>query len=169
MLLNLYGKDGIIYRTLVKGFKEAHMQDRLKFEVVEADKVGQKFKDAVKDAYNAKFLDDADIVIRFAIPKNEQPEEEQPETEEKPEGEETKQAEQPEGDSSEKSGKEEVAEAETTLDTADLKKKIISTVERCLYPLGDEKVELSDLEGFLDGYDVSFVKVSLKDRDSTEA
>lgn len=68
MLLNLYGDNGLVFNILATGFKEAHLQDKLKFDVVEAEKVGAKFKEAVKKAYNAKFLDDADMVIRFAEP-----------------------------------------------------------------------------------------------------
>ena len=107
MLLNLYGDEGLVFQTLATGFKEAHLQDKIKFDVVEAEKVGQKFKEAVKKAYNAKFLDDADMVIRFAIPSQE--------------------------------------------------------------PVEDtEKIELSDLEGYLEGYDVSFIKVSLKSKESPQ-
>lgn len=73
MLLNLYGDSGLVFQVLATGFKEAHLQDKLKFEVVEVERVGQKFKDAVKKTYNAKFLDDADMVIRFAEPKADEP------------------------------------------------------------------------------------------------
>ena len=161
MLLNLYG-DGLVFQALATGFKEAHIQDRLKFEVVEAEKVGQKFKDAVKKAYNAKFLDDADMVIRFAEQAQQEPE---PEPEEKPEEKpeeapEEKPEETPEGDS------EEVSEAETTAQGADFRKKVINTVKRCLYVADADKVELYDLEDFLDGYKVYFLKVSIKDQES---
>ena len=72
MILNLYGVDGLVFQTLASGFREAHLENKLKFEVVEAKKVGSKFKEAVKKAYNAKFLDDADMIIRFAEPKSEE-------------------------------------------------------------------------------------------------
>jgi hypothetical protein len=75
MLINLYGSKGLVFQTLATGFNEAHIQDKIKFDVVEADKVGSKFKEAVKKAYNAKFLDDADMVIRFAEIVQAQPEE----------------------------------------------------------------------------------------------
>ena len=177
MLLDLYGdgKNSLLFQSLATGFKEAHLQDKVMFEVVPADKVGQKFKDAVKDQYNAKFLDDADIIIRFAVPKDdasgqddgqeeevsspEKPEEEKEETEEK--------VEVKDGDTEEKKTvkkTETVNEAETTATGAELDKKIIDTVERRLFQKDSpDKVELTKLDDYMDGYDVSFIKVSLKD------
>jgi len=157
MLLKQYGTDGLVFQILATGFKEAHLQDSLKFEVVEADKVGAKFRDAVKEAYNAKFLDDADMVIRFAVPKKEAPVEEP--AGQSDDGENADPDKQP----AENSDGDDVKEAEVSATGADLKKKIIDTVARCLYQTDKNKVELSDLDGFMDGYDVSFIKVSLKD------
>lgn len=71
MILNICGEDGFLFQALATGFKEGHIQDRLKFEVIDVKDVGAKFKEAVKKAYSAKFLDDADIVVRFAVPKAE--------------------------------------------------------------------------------------------------
>lgn len=76
MILNLYGNEGLIFNTLAVGFTEAHLQDSFKFDVVSVDDVGSKFKDAVKKEFTAKFLDDSDMVIRFAIPSVAKPEEE---------------------------------------------------------------------------------------------
>jgi len=164
MLISLYGKNGLVFQTIAAGFKEGHLQDKLKFDVVEKDKVGAGFKEAVKKTYNAKFLDDADMVIRFAIPKAapvEEPEEEQPEGEEEKvevDVEEKPAEENPEAD---------VTEAETTAEGADLKKKIIDTVKRRLFQTDADKIELSDLDGYLEGYDVCFIKVSIKEDDKT--
>ena len=44
----------------------AHLDKKIKFDVIEASKVGSKFKKAVKDEYSASHLNDADYVIRFA-------------------------------------------------------------------------------------------------------
>lgn len=166
MFISLYGKNGLVFQTIAAGFKEGHLQDKLKFDVVEKDKVGAGFKDAVKKTYNAKFLDDADMVIRFAIPKAtpvEEPEEEQPK-EEPPEEEEKVEVdveEQP----AEENPEADVKEAETTAEGADLKKKIIDTVKRRLFQTDADKIELSDLDGYLEGYDVCFIKVSIKEDD----
>lgn len=215
MLINLYGPKGLVFQTLATGFNEAHIQDRLKFEVVEADKVGAKFKEAVKKAYNAKYLDDADMVIRFAEPVQSQPEQnaeepppenagaeeppaeeqppeeppaEEPKDEEKPEEnagaekeekpeekpEEKEQApeEKPEDEKKEEKKddkKEKVNESSNSSSATgtDLKKKIIDTVKRCLFQEDESKIELSDLQGFIDGYNVSFIKVSLKEKEES--
>ena len=209
MLINLYGSKGLVFQTLATGFNEAHIQDKIKFDVVEADKVGSKFKEAVKKAYNAKFLDDADMVIRFAEivqapPEEDNQSEQAPDegndndgnppdgqkAEEKPEentgaeeekqdkenddkGEgEKEQAQQQEetpddkSEDKEEDKKEKVNEAAnaTSATGADLKKKIVDTVKRCLFQEDESKIELSDLQGFIDGYNVSFIKVSLKDK-----
>ena len=172
MLLNLYGDNGLVFNILATGFKEAHLQDKLKFDVVETEKVGAKFKEAVKKAYNAKFLDDADMVIRFAEP-NQAPasddgsqdnagSEETQDTGAEENTQNTGDTENAEGSEEKK----EVSEAETNATGADLKKKIIDTVARCLYQEDKNKVELSDLEGFIEGYNVSFIKVSLKEKET---
>lgn len=172
MLLNLYGDKGLVFNILATGFKEAHLQDKLKFDVVEAEKVGAKFKEAVKKAYNAKFLDDADMVIRFAEPNqapvsddSSQDNAGSEETQDTGAEENT----QDTGDTENAGGseeKKEVSEAETNATGADLKKKIIDTVARCLYQEDKNKVELSDLEGLIEGYNVSFIKVSLKEKET---
>lgn len=59
-----------------------------------------------------------------------------------------------------------VNEAETNASGAELKKKIIDTVKRCLYQQDADKIELSDLDGFIEGHNVYFIKVSLKSKDS---
>lgn len=215
MLVNLYGDRGLVFQALATGFTEAHIQDKIKFDVVEASKVGSKFKEAVKKAYNAKFLDDADMVIRFAEPiaaqpapdeqnggaeeqtqppeenagggeeqNPEPPKEQKPEEnpeEQKPEEnpEEQKPEEKPEEQKPEenaggeeqkpedgKDGKKKVNEAETTATGPDLKKKILDTVKRCLYQEDESKIEISDLQGYMDGYNISFIKVSLKEKDA---
>lgn len=102
MILKLDG-DGSIREMLKKGFKEAHLEDKISFDVVSVDDLGEGFKKAVKEKYNAKYLDDADLVIRCfepsapaatpaeetpaeeTPPEKEKPAEENPSTEEKPE------------------------------------------------------------------------------------
>ena len=185
MLINLYGPKGLVFQTLATGFNEAHIQDRLKFEVVEADKVGAKFKEAVKKAYNAKYLDDADMVIRFAEPVQSQPEqnaeepppenagaEKEEKPEEKPEEKEQAPEEKPEDEKKEekkddKKKKVDESSNSTTATGPDLKKKIVDTVKRCLFQEDESKIELSDLHGFIDGYNVSFIKVSLKEKEGS--
>ena len=204
MLINLYGPKGLVFQTLATGFNEAHIQDRLKFEVVEADKVGAKFKEAVKKAYNAKYLDDADMVIRFAEPVQSQPEQnaeepppenagaeeppaeeqppeeppaEEPKDEEKPEEnagaekeekpEDEKKEEKKEEKKDDKKEKVNESSNSSSATGTDLKKKIIDTVKRCLFQEDESKIELSDLQGFIDGYNVSFIKVSLKEKEES--
>ena len=174
MLINLYGDKGLVFQTLASGFKEAHLQDKLKFDVVAADKVGADFKEAVKNAYNAKFLDDADMIIRFAEPVEQTTGPEEDENgEAKTDGQEngseqetaddegkSEQAPSKEGSDDEKAN---VSEAETTASGADLKKKVIDTIKRRLFISDADDVELSDLDGFKEGYNVFFTKVSIKD------
>lgn len=175
MILDLYGERGLVFQVLATGFKEAHLQDKLKFDVVRTKDVGSKFKEAVKKLYNAKYLDDSDMVIRFAeIVKHQ---EEEPKDEETSD-EETKDVNTDEVKSDNKEEKkdetsdetkEDVNEAETSASGADLKKKIADTVKRCLFQEDTDKVEIMDLEGYLEGYNVYFVKVSLKnDSENTE-
>lgn len=171
MLLNLYGDNGLVFNILATGFKEAHLQDKLKFDVVETEKVGAKFKEAVKKAYNAKFLDDADMIIRFAEPTQAPTSDEG--SQENTDSDETQDTgaeenAQDTGDTENAGGSEEkkVNEAESNATGVDLKKKIIDTVARCLYQEDKNKIELSDLEGFIEGYNVSFVKVSLKEKET---
>ena len=176
MIIDLYGEKGLVFQVLATGFKEAHLQDKLKFDVVRTKDIGSKFKEAVKKLYNAKYLDDSDMVIRFAeIVKHQ---EEEPKDEETSD-EETKDvntdevksdSEEEKKDETSDETKEEVNEAETSASGADLKKKITDTVKRCLFQEDTDKVELMDLEGYLEGYNVYFVKVSLKnDSENTEA
>ena len=229
MLVNLYGNYGLIFQSLATGFNEAHAENNLKFSVVKKDDLDAKFTEAVKKAYNAKFLDDADAIIRFAEPVQAQPEQgqeeqggqEEPPPEEgngeeapspKPEdnGEQNQeeappspppendnkkeqppeenagaeddkkeqaQEEKPDEKSDDKKDnkkedkpkdekkddkKEKVNESENATDKsgAELKKQIIDTITRRLFQKEDEKVEVFDLQGYMDGYNVSFVKLS---------
>ena len=76
MIVDLFGVKGLFTSLITRGFVESHLKDKLKFEVVPKDDVGQKFKDAVKKEFNANFLDDSDFIVRFAIPKVEKDPEE---------------------------------------------------------------------------------------------
>lgn len=188
MILNLYGDDGLVFNTLATGFTEAHLQDSFKFDVVNVDNIGSKFKDAVKKEFTAKFLDDSDMVIRFAIPEVSKPEEE--ETEEEPTKEETSEETEETSDNTEEEtdaeetkeeteDKEESEEDEKSEDKEDEKKqtlkesttsendisqKIIKTVKRCLFVKDTDTVEISELPGYMDGYKVSFIKISISDK-----
>ena len=194
MILNLYGNDGLIFNALATGFTEAHLKDSFKFDVVKVDDVGSKFKEAVKKEYSAKFLDDSDMVIRFAIPQQNQMDEEEPEEEETEETSEEEKTEETseEGDDTEEETPAE--EEETTEEPAeeeksdeedeeddkkkqtlkeanqietDMTNKIIKTIKRCLFIADTENVELSDLNDFIEGYRVAFVKVSLTEKTQT--
>lgn len=86
MIVDLFGVKGLFTSLITRGFVESHLKDKLKFEVVPKDDVGQKFKDAVKKEFNANFLDDSDFIVRFAIPKAEKdPEEDNEETDQEEE------------------------------------------------------------------------------------
>lgn len=92
--------ENLIYRGLLEG---QFTPEKVKLEVVKADQAGEKFKNAVKKAKNAKYLDDAEILLVFQSPQNAP-------TEEEPEGE---QEETPsgEGDSGEGNSGENVSES----------------------------------------------------------
>lgn len=85
MIVDLFGVKGLFTSLITRGFVESHLKDKLKFEVVPKDDVGQKFKEAVKKEFNANFLDDSDFVVRFAIPKVEKDPEEDNEENDKEE------------------------------------------------------------------------------------
>lgn len=70
MILDL---EAMFYDMLGNSFVTSHLEKKIKFDVVKSDKVGSKFKEAVKKEYNAKFLDDSEYVIRFAEPVAENP------------------------------------------------------------------------------------------------
>ena len=229
MIVDLFGVKGLFTSLITRGFVESHLKDKLKFEVVPKDDVGQKFKDAVKKEFNANFLDDSDFIVRFAIPKVEKdPEEDNEETdqEEDKDQEEEKDVENTD-DSKEESKdnkeevnesvkvqdlsksvglqtigskkqsspkkakcvketekksdkkscdknsddkadkkenkKEDIEEAETTATGAELKKKIIENIKRTMHS-DDDQIELNDLPGYMEGYDVCFVKIGLNDK-----
>ena len=229
MIVDLFGVKGLFTSLITRGFVESHLKDKLKFEVVPKDDVGQKFKDAVKKEFNANFLDDSDFIVRFAIPKEEKdPEEDNEEVdkEEDKDQEEEKDVENKD-DSKEDSEddkeevnesvkvqdlsksvglqaigskkqsspkkakcvketekksdkkscdknsddkadkkenkKEDIEEAETTATGAELKKKVIENIKRTMHS-NDDQIELNDLPGYMEGYDVCFIKIGLNDK-----
>ena len=113
MIVDLFGVKGLFTSLITRGFVESHLKDKLKFEVVPKDDVGQKFKDAVKKEFNANFLDDSDFIVRFAIPKVEKdPEEDNEETDQDKDQEEEKDVENTDDSKEEsKDNKEEVNES----------------------------------------------------------
>lgn len=223
MIVDLFGVKGLFTSLITRGFVESHLKDKLKFEVVPKDDVGQKFKDAVKKEFNANFLDDSDFIVRFAIPKVEKdPEEDNEETdqgeendvENKDDSKEDSEDDKEEvnesvkvqdlsksvglqaigskkqsspkkakcvketekksdkkscdKNSDDKAGKkenkkEDIEEAETTATGAELKKKIIENIKRTMHS-DDDQIELNDLPGYMEGYDVCFVKIGLNNK-----
>ena len=223
MIVDLFGVKGLFTSLITRGFVESHLKDKLKFEVVPKDDVGQKFKDAVKKEFNANFLDDSDFIVRFAIPKVEKdPEEDNEETDQgeendvenkddsKEDSEDDKEevnesvkvqdlsksvglqaigskkqsspkkakcVKETEKKSDKKScdknsddkadkkenKKEDIEEAETTATGAELKKKIIENIKRTMHS-DDDQIELNDLPGYMEGYDVCFIKIGLNDK-----
>lgn len=227
MIVDLFGVKGLFTSLITRGFVESHLKDKLKFEVVPKDDVGQKFKDAVKKEFNANFLDDSDFIVRFAIPKVEKdPEEDNEETDQgeendvenkddsKEDSEDDKEEvnesvkvqdlsksvglqaigskkqsspkkakcvketeKKPDKKSCDKNSddkadkkenkkenkKEDIEEAETTATGAELKKKIIENIKRTMHS-DDDQIELNDLPGYMEGYDVCFVKIGLNDK-----
>lgn len=110
MIVDLFGVKGLFTSLITRGFVESHLKDKLKFEVVPTDDVGQKFKEAVKKEYNSNFLDDADFIVRFAIPKvDEEPEEDNEETDQEDNDQEEKDTEKK--DDQEEKDQEEVNES----------------------------------------------------------
>ena len=78
MVISLYnGKDvnaepdlGLIQNLVSRGFVEGqYPPGKVKMNVVKADSVGEKFKNAVKKAKNAQYLNDADLVLVFQARK----------------------------------------------------------------------------------------------------
>ena len=229
MIVDLFGVKGLFTSLITRGFVESHLKDKLKFEVVPKDDVGQKFKDAVKKEFNANFLDDSDFIVRFAIPKVEKdPEEDNEETDQEEDkdqeekndvGSKDDSKEDSEDDkkevnesvkvqdlsksvglqaigskkqsspkkakcvketekksdkkscdknSDDKAGKkenkkEDIEEAEPTATGAELRKKIIENINRTMHS-DDDQIELNDLPGYMEGYDVCFVKIGLNDK-----
>lgn len=231
MIVDLFGVKGLFTSLITRGFVESHLKDKLKFEVVPKDDVGQKFKDAVKKEFNANFLDDSDFIVRFAIPKVEdEPEENNEEVDKEEDKDQEKDVENTD-DSKEESKdnkeevnesvkvqdlsksvglqtigskkqsspkkakcvketekksdkkscdknsddkedkkenkkedkKEDIEEAETTATGAELKKKIIENIKRTMHS-DDDQIELNDLPGYMEGYDVCFIKIGLNDK-----
>lgn len=155
MVIKLEGRKGFIFQTLLQGLKEAHKAGTggYKVEVQKKDEVDSKFLNAVKKEYSAKFIDDADYLIKVAIPKEEpapeEPTPEEPVTESKnsENGEEGSRGDSPNGE---------------TEETSKLKETIIETVQRRLFIPETDKVEFFDLNDFKkEGYAVGFFKVSL--------
>ena len=110
MIVDLFGVKGLFTSLITRGFVESHLKDKLKFEVVPKDDVGQKFKDAVKKEFNTNFLDDSDFIVRFAIPKVEKdPEEDNEETDQEDNDQEEKDTEKK--DDQEEKDQEEVNES----------------------------------------------------------
>ena len=110
MIVDLFGVKGLFTSLITRGFVESHLKDKLKFEVVPKDDVGQKFKDAVKKEFNANFLDDSDFIVRFAISKVEKdPEEDNEETDQEDNDQEEKDTEKK--DDQEEKDQEEVNES----------------------------------------------------------
>jgi len=240
MVISLYnGKDinaesdlGLIQNLISRGFVEGQYPSRnVKMNVVKADQVGEKFKNAVKKAKNAQYLSDADLVLVFQTPKNASPEEEfsekvsdtdgeteievsakeevseslkvqdlsksqglkpvKPscgckcgkkkspvkEEEENPaprkrpskkdlEKKDPGKEQAPEDDSQEQAPlekKDPVEEAEMEATGDKLKVKIADVIRRVLYLPKNEDVEMVDLDGYSEGNDVFFTKLSFKD------
>ena len=129
MIVDLFGVKGLFTSLITRGFVESHLKDKLKFEVVPKDDVGQKFKDAVKKEFNANFLDDSDFIVRFAIPKVEKdPEEDNEETDQEDNDQEEKDTEKK--DDQEEKDQEEVNES---IKVQDLSKSF------CLQTIGAKK------------------------------
>lgn len=71
----------LVYDMLYKNFKVAHLDTKVKFDVTGTDGVGNKFREAVKKEYNAKFLDDSEYVIGFKEPLADESKEDEEEPE----------------------------------------------------------------------------------------
>lgn len=92
---------GLIQNLVSRGLVEGQFTPKnVKVEFVKADQAGEKFKDAVKKAKNAQYLDDAEIVLVFQSPKKAPT----PETPENP----APEKEAPEGDGGEETVSESV-------------------------------------------------------------
>lgn len=168
----------LVYDMLYKNFKIAHLDTKIKFDVSDTEGVGNKFREAVKKEYNAKFLDDSDYVIGFKEPLQDETKEEEPEDEEESENTEEDSEEADDGDENSEDGDSEEdvkeseiknlttkmlkTEAETKATGDDLKAKIRKSIA---YTFGIEdngKVDIYDLPDFLEGFNVFFTKLSLK-------
>ena len=83
--LELYGDNGIIFNSVAKAFREAHLEKSVKFEATDVKDLSEKFKNAVKDQYDAKHLDDASAVLIFYENKTQPAEQENGKEENTPE------------------------------------------------------------------------------------
>lgn len=229
MVISLYnGKDvsteqdlGLIQNLVSRGFAEGqYPPGKVKMSVVKADRAGEKFRNAVKKAKNAQYLNDADLVLVFQAQKNPAPEEEfsekivdredgaeeeisakeevseslkvqdlsksqglkpvkpscgckcekkkalkEEEKEERPPRKRPSKKDLEEKDSGkgQSPGKTPVEEAEMEATGDELKVKIADVIRRVLYLPKNEDVEMVSLDGYSEGNDVFFTKLSFKD------
>jgi hypothetical protein len=156
MLQNLYGNGGLIFQTITTGLTEAHVpESKVRVQVLKTDEVDAKFKNRVKEQYNAKYLDDSDAVIRFFISNQQAPAPDQG-------GQNSEEQAQQGGQDSGN-----LNEAEMTATGGALKDKIIETVQRCLFIEDKQSIELNDLSGYFSNGDACFIKMSFENKNQT--
>ena len=131
-----------IFSTLADYMYTAHLEKKIKLDVVEPDKIGSKFKSALEKQGMLKDIKGADYIVRFAEKIEAQPpaDEEKPEEDtEKEEAPEDSAEETPEENSEETDSKEETPEENSEEDS-----KEEETTEEPEEDSGDDSEEATD-------------------------
>lgn len=58
--------ESLLFNLIAKDMITAHLDKKIKFDVIDSKKINGKFKNAVKDEFSANFLDDSDYIVRVA-------------------------------------------------------------------------------------------------------
>lgn len=130
-----------IFSTLADYMYTAHLEKKIKLDVVEPDKIGSKFKSALEKQGMLKDIKGADYIVRFAEKIEAQPpaDEENPEEDAEKEATEDSTEETPEENSEETDSKEETPEENSEEDS-----KEEETTEEPEEDSGDDSEESAD-------------------------
>lgn len=136
-----------IFQEIANEVFVAHLEKKIKLDVVEPDKIGSKFKSALEKQGMLKDIKGADYIVRFAEKIEAQPpaDEEKPEEDaEKEEAPEDSTEETPEENSEETDSKEETTEETPEEDSGDEDSKEEETTEEPEEDSGDDSEDEED-------------------------
>ena len=136
-----------IFQEIANEVFVAHLEKKIKLDVVEPDKIGSKFKSALEKQGMLKDIKGADYIVRFAEKIEAQPpaDEEKPEEDaEKEEAPEDSTEEAPEENSEETDSKEETTEETPEEDSGDEDSKEEETTEEPEEDSGDDSEDEED-------------------------
>lgn len=136
-----------LYNSIANEMFVAHLEKKIKLDIVEPDKIGSKFKSALEKQGMLKDIKGADYIVRFAEKIEAQPpaDEEKPEEDaEKEEAPEDSTEETPEENSEETDSKEETTEETPEEDSGDEDSKEEETTEEPEKDSGDDSEDEED-------------------------